>query len=432
MQDQGKQREYFDAAKETMAYAERGRQQEARLRHIVAHAYAKALTFREKCQLAGVDPEMVRTLSDLERIPMTRKDDLLELHKQRPFGGLLGVPPQKLKRAFISPGPIYDPEGEEEDYWRWAGPLCAAGFREGDVALNSVSYHLTPLGWMFDEGLRALGCTVLPGGTGNTEQQVKLAVYAGATAYVGTPSFLMMLLEKAEELGFELGKDLRLRCALVAGEMLPESLRHRIQEKAGATIRQAYGTADLGAVAYECREGRGMHIADDVVVEIVDPSTGKQVGPGESGEIVVTSFDETYCLIRFGTGDLSYMTNEPCPCGRTSPRLVRIVGRIGDAVKVRGMFVHPREIDNVISRYPQVAAYQIVVTRPGVRDEMLLRVELQSQANEQTVENKESLRRELREKMGEALKLKIDNLEFVAPATLAEGAKKVLDERKWD
>lgn len=426
MQDKGKSPAYFDAISETMPAEERERDHEARLRAAVAHAYANAPTFREKCDRAGVVPEMVRTLHDLEKLPITRKDELIELQRQRPFGGLLAVPPTKLKRVFMSPGPIYDPEGRKEDYWRWAGPLYAVGFREGDVALNSVSYHLTPLGFMFDEGLRVLGCTVLPGGIGNTEQQVRIAVYAGATAYVGTPSFLKMLLEKAEEMGFRLGKDLRLRCALVAGEMLPESLRKSIEEKADMTVCQAYGTADIGAVSYECLERTGMHIADDVIVEIVDPASGKQVAPGESGEVVVTSFDETYALIRFGTGDLSYLTHEPCPCGRTSSRMVRIVGRIGDAVKVRGMFVHPRVIDGLMGNYPQVAAYQVVVTRRDVRDDMLLRVELRSH------ENEESLKRTLGDRLREALKVKVDRIEFVAPGTIGEGAKKILDERKWD
>ena len=417
---------YFNEQLETMSRSERERYESAKLQETIARAYANAPAVREKCQRAGVSPEMVRTVRDLEKVPITRKDELLELHKQTPFGGLLAVPRERLKRVFMSPGPIFDLEGDREDYWRWAGPLYAAGFRRNDVALNSTSYHLTPLGLMFDEGLRVVGCTVIPGGVGNTEQQVRIAQYAGATGFVGMPSFLMMLLEKAEELGLDLSKDLRFRRALVAGEMLPESLRQAIEEKAGMTVRQAYGTADIGAVSYECMDKTGMHIANEVIVEIVDPATGKQVDLGETGEIVVTSFDETYALIRFGTGDLSYMVDEPCPCGRTAPRLAKILGRVGDAAKVRGMFVHPREVESVISSYPQLASFQLKVSRFDLRDHMLLQVELREP------EDEEALRRDLSSRLGSALKLKVDSIEFVHLGTIPQGSNKIVDERKWD
>lgn len=418
---------YFNKELETMSLADRAAYQSERLRQIVAHAYAHAPAVRAKFEKAGLKPEDVQTVADLAGVPITRKDKLRELQREDPpFGGFLGIAPQELKRVFMSPGPIYEPEGPKSDYWRWAKALYAAGFRPGDVVLNIFSYHMTPAGAMFEEGLRVLGCAVVPAGVGNQELQVQIMHDLKVTGYVGLPSYLMALITKAQEMGYDFRKDFALRTAFVAAEMLPESLRRTLQEEHGVSVCQGYGTAETGNLGYECAMKSGMHIPEDAIVEVVEPESGQPLGPGEVGEVVVTLFEETYPLIRFGTGDLSYYTNEPCPCGRTPHRLVRLVGRVGDAVKVRGMFVHPKQADELIARFPQIANYQIVVTREAHKDYMTFRLELDAGAVVT-----DELRASLQEKIKEVLKVRAD-LEFVPPGTIPQDAKKIKDERTWD
>lgn len=337
--------------------------QERWLAALIAHAHANAPAMRER--IPAVD-------APLAAVRITRKDELIELQRAAPpFGGFLGVPLEAVARIFLSPGPLFDPQGPAADHWRWAPALRAAGFVPGTVVHCAVSYHGTPLGWMFDGALRVIGCTVLPAGTGNTELQVQMIRGTGASGYVGTPSGLRILHEKAAELG---GPALRIARAFVAGEMLPPSLRAQL-ESFGTTVCQAYGTADLGCLAYECLERDGMHVPADAIVEIVDPRTGEPLSPGSVGEVVATVNEPTYPLVRFGTGDLSVLRTDPCACGRTAPRLERIVGRVGDAVKVRGMFVHPRQVEEVIARHAPGARIQLVVTREGAHDllEVLVR-----------------------------------------------------------
>jgi len=413
---------YFDEALETMSAQDLARYQDERLREVVAHAYVHAPAVRAKFDAAGLKPQDVQTVADLAKVPVTRKDELWKLQQaELPFGGFLAVARHQLKRIFMSPGPIYDPQGDRMDYWRWAQALYAAGFREGDIVQNTFSYHLTPAGLMFDEGLRALGCVVVPTGVGNTELQVQIMHDLGVTGYVGTPSFLMTLLEKAEELGY----DIQLRVAFVTAEPFPPSLRQAFAQR-GITARQGYGTADVGALGYECAEEAGLHIPHDVIVQIADPTTGEPLGPGQVGEVVVTLLEETYPLIRFGTGDLSSYTEEACPCGRTSNRLLGLVGRVGDGVKVRGMFVYPHQADQVVARFPEIARYQVIVTRRGHRDQMTFRLEV-----EETVENREKLKRELREAIREVMKLRAE-VEIVPPGTIPEGARKIEDQRTWE
>jgi phenylacetate-CoA ligase len=414
---------YFDEALETMSAQDAARYRNERLREVVAHAYAHAPAVRAKFDAAGLKPQDVQTVADLAKVPVTRKDELRELQRaEPPFGGFLAVARQQLKRIFMSPGPIYDPQGDKRDYWRWAQALYAAGFREGDIVQNTFSYHLTPAGLMFDEGLRVLGCVVVPTGVGNTELQVQIMHDLGVTGYVGTPSFLMTLLEKAEERGYDLQRDLALRVAFVTAEPFPQSLRQAFAQR-GITARQGYGTADVGALGYECAEEAGLHIPHDVIVQIADPITGEPLGPGQVGEIVVTLLEETYPLIRFGTGDLSSYTEESCPCGRTSNRLLGLVGRVGDGVKVRGMFVYPHQADQVVARFPEIARYQVIVTRKAHRDQMTFRLEV-----EETVEDREKLERDLRDAIREVMKLRAE-VEIVPPGTIPEGAKKIEDQR---
>jgi len=394
------------------------------LAELVAHAFANAPASRRILEAAGIAPEAVTTLEALERVPITRKDELLDLQRANPpFGGFLGIPVAQLQRAFMSPGPLFDPQGPEQDYWRFAPALHAAGFRRGDVVLNGSAYHMTPLGTMFDDAARHLGCVVLPSGVGNTELQVTMAIGLGATAFCGTPSFLKIILDKAIEMRFEPRTKLKLRRAFVGGEMLPESLRAAIEEL-GTTVRQGYGTADLGCLAYECLELDGMHVGEDAIVEIVDPATSRTVQIGQSGEVVATVNRKTYPLLRFGTGDLSALTDAACACGRTSPRLVRIMGRVGDAVKIRGMFVHPRQLGDVISRFPEVERYQVLVTRAEHRDEMAVRVQT-------TADPPAGLANRLAEALRDVIHVRA-HVQFVVSGTIPEDAKALVDQRLWD
>ena len=275
--------------------------------------------------------------------------------------------------------------------------------------------------------LSDLGAMVLPTGVGNTELQVQIMRDMKVNAYVGTPSFLMTLIKKAEELGYNFRKDFALDHAFATAEMLPQSLRDIFEKDYGISTAQAYGTADLGAMGYECSQKSGMHIPEEMLVEIVDPVTGKQLGPGEVGEVVVTSFEQTYPLIRFGTGDLSLYTDEPCPCGRTSSRLVRIAGRVGESVKVRGMFVHPRELEGALSKFSQVANYQAIVNRVGVRDDLTLKLELAGGDVD-----KQKLSEDVLRSVSAACRVKFDRVEFVAAGIVPKDRKAILDERTWD
>lgn len=395
------------------------------LGRIVRHAYEDAPTVRARFDRAGVNPDEIRSPEDLARIPVLRKAELTELQKGAPpFGGLLGLPVERLQRIFMSPGPIYDPQGPVEDFWRWGGGLRTAGFGPGDIVLNTFSYHLSPAGFMFDAAARSLGCVVVPAGVGNTELQARILADLGVTAYTGTPSFLMTLLEKARELGYETRK---LTKAFVTAEMLPTSLRQRFAAEFEIEVYQGYGTADAGCVAHECGHREGMHVAGaGAIVEILDPETRGPAPPGEMGEIVVTVLDETYPLIRFGTGDLSAWMTEPCPCGSQALRLKGILGRLGDSVKVRGMFVHLKQVEEVMARFAEVARYQVTVTRKDHRDDLTFHLELAGEpANPMAVAARlEGLVRDV-------IRLRPE-IDFVTRGTIPEGAKKLVDERKWD
>jgi phenylacetate-CoA ligase len=279
---------------------------------------------------------------------------------------------------------------------------------------------------MVDNSLQRIGCVVIPTGVGNTEQQVNILRNFKATGYCGTPSFLLNIGEKAAEMGVDLKNDLNLKVGFVAAEMLPESLRISLEEKFGMIIRQTYGTADVGCLGYECMKKSGMHIPDDKIVEIVDPETGKQLGPGKTGEIVATSFNKVYPMIRFGTGDLSIVTETPCPCGRTSPRLMKILGRVDQVTKVRGLFVHPGQAEEVASRYPQIEKYQVVVTRKEHKDEMTFRIELKEEPPQP-----EMLKDEIKRAIRDVIKIRGD-VEFIPRGTLLEGARKIDDQRSWE
>lgn len=400
-----------------------------RLQSIIRHAYENAPGFRRIMEGAGLTPDDVQTVADLERVPVTSKDRLVELQQEDPpFGGFLAVPLSELTHIFMSPGPLYDPHAGEKTWIEGsAEAFRAAGFGPEDIVINTFSYHLVPAGLLLDEALRALGCTVVPTGVGNTDLQVKIMRDLGVTGYVGTPSFLMTLIQKAEEAGMDFKEEFTLQRALFTAEPYPPSLRQTFEGTYGLTTTQAYGTADVGLVAYECREASGLHFSDAVIIEIVDSATGRRLGPGEAGEVVVTTFNRTYPLIRFGTGDLSAYTDEPCACGRTSPRLVAIMGRVGDAVKVRGMFVHPNQLRAVAARFPAIAQIQGVVTRPEHRDEFTLRVELSDPST-----NRDALVKELSAAVREICRVRADHIVFVEPGTISAEERLMVDERRWE
>jgi phenylacetate-CoA ligase len=419
---------YFREELETMQWAEKKAYFDGKLREIVRYAYGHARAFKEKMDSEELKPEEIETIEDLEKIPVTKKADLVEYQKRDfPFGGFVGVPVEELRRIYVSPGPIYEPGEREYDEIAWAQGLYAGGFRPGDIVINAFNYHMMPFAMnMVDNSLNMVDCITVPTGVGNTELQVNILKDLKATGFCGTPSFLLTIAEKAEEMGLDLRRDFNLKVAFVAAEMLPESLRKTLEDKLRIILRQSYGTADIGSLGYECMEKNGMHLPDDKVVEIADPQTGRQLPAGETGEIVATTFNKTYPLIRFGTGDLSYLIDESCPCGRTSPRLVRILGRTDQLTKVRAVFVHPGQADEVARRYPNIAAYRIVVTRERDQDVMIFQVELKDEGID-----KEKLRKNLQNTIRDVMKVRGD-VEFIPRGTIPEGGKKIEDKRTWE
>ena len=415
---------FYDPVMETMAPDSRRHFLRDCLREVLQHAAARTSHLKGRLEAAGLTMDRLVEPDDLFALPPLRKGELPHLQeKSPPFGGLVAAPAHGLQRIFISPGPIYDPEGRGPNYWRMARAMYAAGFRKGDIALNTFAYHLTPAGSMCDEGLAALGCVVVPMGGGNTETQVQVLRQVQATGYVGTPSFLHTILQRAEETGVIPLQDLSLEVAFVSGGMLPESLRSVMQREYGVSVTQAYATADLGLVAYECPVRSGMHVAEDMIVQIADPENGGSVPDGTAGEVVVTTFNAVYPLIRFGTGDLSLLDRVPCGCGRTTPRLARILGRADDVTKIRGMFVHPGQLDAVMVEILEVTRYQLVVRRKGFEDDLTLRVEGPGVAAD--------LPALLEGRVRDTIKLR-SRVEVVPSGTIPADGKKIVDERTWD
>jgi phenylacetate-CoA ligase len=420
--------EYFDEL-ETMPVPRRENYLNQKLAEAVDHAYRNAPAARELMDKAGVKPADIRRMRDLERLPVIRKTDVIEWQKRLPpYGGFLAIRPEDVERVFISPGPVYEPIQHSGIQW-FAKAFWAAGFRKGDVVVNTFTYHLSPAGVLFHEALKDCGATVVVTGTGNTDIQIQTMRDLKVTGFVGTPSFLMSLLKRAEEMGLVCSRDLALRRAWFTGEMLPPSLRKTFQETYGLRTSQTYAVTEPGgAIAYECGEHNGMHMMDDYVVEIVDPETGKQLRHSEVGEIVVTPVhNKAWGLLRFGTGDMSSYTIEPCPCGRTAHRLTGIVGRTSDAVKVRGMFVVARQAETAIGGVPAVTRFQLIIGRRENRDEVNLKAELRD-TNVDTL----SLGEDLNTRFQDACRLKLDNIEFVAAGTIDEKQPRVVDTRKWE
>ena len=414
--------DYFDAL-ETRDPELRERAQLAALRAQISYARAHAPWFVRT--LAGIEPEAIDSRASLAALPVVRKSELLEVQKgDRPFGGFAAAGwksrGRRARQVFASPGPIYEPEGDGPDYWRLARALHAAGFRAGDLAHNCFSYHFSPAGSMLDTGLRALGCTVFPGGTGQTEQQVQAMAELKPDGYVGTPSFLKIILDKADELGVRLPG---LKKALVSGEAFPAALRDALRSR-GLEAYQVYASADLGSLAYESVARDGLIVDEGVLVEIVRPGTGEPVAPGEVGEVVATPLHNSdYPLIRFGTGDLSAALPGVSPCGRTNMRIRGWMGRADQATKVKGLFVHPAQVAEIARRHPGIVRARLVVDQADGNDRMTLHVEaapgaaLQSDAIVATIREVTKLRGELA---------------LCAPGALANDGKVIDDIRKYD
>ena len=387
----------------------------------IAHAQENAPAMAE--QLAGIDAASITSREALATLPVIRKYELLERQQAQradnPFGGFAAIGMgAKMARVFASPGPIYEPEGKAKDYWRMARALHAAGFRSGELAHNCFSYHFTPAGSMMETGAHALGCTVFPGGIGQTEQQVEAIRDLKPAGYIGTPSFLKIILEKAAEMGVALPS---LKKAMVSGEAFPPSLRDWLAER-GVQGYQSYGTADLGLIAYETSAREGLVLDEGVIVEIVRPGTGDPVPEGEVGELVVTTLNPDYPLIRFGTGDLSAVLPGQCPTGRTNTRIKGWMGRADQTTKVRGMFVHPGQVAAVAKRFPAVQKARLVVSGEMANDKMALHVE----CGEQTPE----LQQAIADAVREVTKLRADVV-FCAPGSLANDGKVIEDARSY-
>jgi phenylacetate-CoA ligase len=356
----------------------------AALPQIIATAKERSPAYRRL--FAGVQPEDIVDRRTLSELPLTRKSALIELQRQDPpFGGFVAVPMSALRRVFASPGPIYEPEGRRPDYWRFARALFAAGFRAGDLVHNTFSYHLTPAGAMVESAADALGCPVIPAGIGQTEQQLRSIADLRPVGYVGTPSFLKVLLDRAASEGSDISS---LRKALLGAEALPAALRAEFRSR-GLSVLQCYGTADIGVIAYESMTPQGdvcegMMLDEGVILELVLPGTGEPVAPGEVGEVVVTTLTPEYPLIRFATGDLSAILPGPSPCGRTNHRIKGWLGRADQTTKVRGMFVHPEQIADLLRRHQSIIRARLVVERPGSTDEMTLLAELGEPAEDPT------------------------------------------------
>lgn len=367
--------EYFDRL-ERRSPAAREKALMAALPGLIAHAKRRAPGYAEV--LKQISPRDVRSRKALAKLPVTRKSDLGALQKAMPpLGGLNATPVEKLAKLFVSPGPIYDPEGRGKDWWRTARGFFAGGFRAGDRVLNTFAYHFTPAGSMVEAGLLALGCTVVPGGVGQSEMQVAAIRDLRLNGYVGTPSFLKIIVEKADELKADISC---LERAQVGGEYLPPVLRQAMAAR-GVAVTQMYASADLGLIAYESlgRDGRpteGMILEEGVILEIVRPGTGDPVADGEVGEVVITSFNRDYPLVRFATGDLSAVLPGTSACGRTNVRIRGWLGRADQSTKVRAMFVTPRQVSDVVRRHPEVSRARLVVSGEAGNDQMVLHCEV--------------------------------------------------------
>ena len=396
-----------------------------RIRDLIAHAYDKAPAIKTLMDDAGISPADIQSASDLIKLPVISKDELVEIHqKNPPFGGFLAVDPATLPRIYISPGPIFDPqppnpEGAEASL----AAFKYVGFGSGDRVLNTFMYHLTPAGILLDEGLRAVGATVVPTGPGNTDLQIMMIQALGVSGFVGQPSYLMSMLDKMEEMGIQ-PENNTIKKALFSAEPYTPSQQQRFEGTYGMKTTSAYGTADLGFVGFTKEGVQGFCVFDTLHIEIVDPETGETVPDGETGEIVVTTFNKAYPLVRFGTGDLGALA--PQPAEGCAQQLLGLFGRSGDAIKVRGMFLHPNQLLGAKMQFPQIKHIQAIITRPENKDHVLLKVELNEGADGTGLDE------QLKALAKAAIRLRIDEVEIVETGGINAGERTVQDKRNWD
>jgi phenylacetate-CoA ligase len=413
----------FDAL-ETRAPAQRERDLMARLPQLVARAQSAPGWARI---LAGVDAAAVTSRDALAALPITRKAELRLLQQRElPFGGLNATAVGGLARVFVSPGPIFDPEGRATDWWRFSRPMYAAGVRPGGLLQNCFSYHFTPAAFMIESGAARIGCTVIPAGAGQTEMQVQAMAELRPSTYIGTPSFLRIILEKAHEMGADIGS---VRNAMLGAEALPESLRAWFRDRGVERVLQTYASADAGSIAYETETdgvlNRGMVLDEDVILEIVRPGSGEPVAPGDIGEVVVTLFNADYPLIRFATGDMSALLADapPSKCGRTNLRIKGWLGRADQTTKVRAMFVHPSQVANIARRHPEILKARLVVSGRMANDVMTLHCEVAAPPAPALVEAIVRSIREVTKLRGE--------LHFEPPGALPDDGKLIDDVRDY-
>ena len=386
---------------------------------VIAHAQEKAPYFTHL--LKDVVAADVASREALAKLPVTRKSDLIALQKKDPpLGGAAAVPIGAMARLFLSPGPICEPEGAVADFWRAGRALFAGGFRAGDVVHNSFSYHLTPGGFLLDAGLRALGCAVIPAGIGQTEQQVQAIATLRPNGFTGTPSFLKILFAKGDELGLDMRSITK---AGVGGEAVPPSLRDEFKNL-GVTVTQSYGTADVGIIAYESEAMEGLIVDEGLILELLRPGTGDPVAEGEVGEVVVTTFTEAYPLVRFGTGDLSAVLPGLSPCGRTNVRLKGWMGRADQRTKVKGMFVDPAQVAEVLKRHPELRKGRLVVAQRDGKDVMTLHCEVEGGGGAALAEAIAATTQAVCKLKGEVA--------FAAPGSLAGDGKVIDDVRTYE
>ncbi|MEW6615173.1 MAG: hypothetical protein AB1401_06900 [Thermodesulfobacteriota bacterium] len=413
----------FSDQREWMPVEDRERYLVDKFREVAIHAYKNAPAMKKRFDEAGADPSKIKSIKDLEKIPIVTRDQFIKMQREAPpFGGFLTVHPRELKRIFIHPGPQYETLADT-DIEHALKVVWKIGIRKDDIVINALSYHLVAAGLLLDDLITAMGATVVPTGIGNTSLQVQIIHDLEASYFVGFPLFLMNIIQEAEKMGYDFKRDFALKKALALGT---SPVRKSLEKDYNIDTRELYAFLPVGLPACECDQKSGMHIEEDFIVEIVDPLTGKQLPCGEVGEIIVTTlFNDVLPRIRFGSGDLAYCTDEPCPCGRTSTRIVKVVGRVGEAVKTRGMFIHPLEAEDVVSRLSGVSKFQILISHHEMRDFITAKFELTDEGVD-----KEKLADTFMKSFQNICRLRVNKVEFVSRGTIPDDAKKVMDLRK--
>ena len=402
---------------------------DAHINQTVALAYANSQEVRGRFDAAGLTPDDIQNVADLARVPVREKDEVVALQKANPpFGGLLAVPLTEIRHVFFSPGPMYEPEAEDDrsPFEMAKIVFTRCGFGAGDVILNSLSYHLVPAGLLVDRALTEMGCTVVPGGVGNSDLQLKMMIDLGVTGYAGTPSFLMQLLEKAEDMGIDVRTGLKLSKIVTTAEPLPLGMRQSFIDRFGLSVGNCYATAELGLLALDTTGAMAMGLLPEPVIQVVDPDNGRSVAPGEVGEVVVTNYSRAYPLIRFGTGDMAVNVDPNPGQSRQEERGIILVGRRGEAVKVRGMFVHPNQIRFAVRPFPDIQSIQGVVSRTENRDYLLVRVVMTGGSDQLELVD------QLKVSIQAACRVRVDEIDFVAPDAIPPGAPGMVDQRDWE